>query len=68
MSILVSKWGNALPTLPCLVPGPGRLVDCGPVVSVEPSNSMIGRSSEAKYSWVLSDSGDAPEKRPPRLG
>ena len=36
LSMLVSKCGKARPTLPCLVPGPGRLEDCGPVVSVEP--------------------------------
>ena len=64
----VSKWGKARPTLPCLVPGPGRLEDWGPVVSVEPSSSMMGRSREAKYCCVLSDSGEAPEKRPPRVG
>ena len=90
LSMLVSKCGKARPTLPCLVPGPGRLgtnhnlvtshmicldqdasfhlEDCGPVVSVEPSSSMIGRSSEAKYCCVLKDRGEAPEKRPPRVG
>ena len=68
LSMLVSKCGKALPTLPCLVPGPGRLEDWGPVVSVEPSSSMMGRSREAKYCCVLRDSGEAPEKRPPSVG
>ena len=37
-----------LPTLPGLVPSPGRETVCGPQVSLLPSSSMMGRSSEEK--------------------